>query len=813
MPTPRFRTLVPPLALFASVLFVFACEPKEPTQAPTDAGAATVDPAAEELAQRLAYLEQRLEQARVDSHVPGMAIAIVKDGEMIYAHGFGVSDLDASTPVTPETVFAIGSSTKAFSSTLAAMMVDEGKLDWDDPVTKHLPDFDLQIDGKEGEVTTIRDLLAHRTGFARMGVLWAGGSVPREEVLGYATKAKPVAPFRAEFHYNNVTYMAGAVAAAKAAGMSWEQMVEARLLEPLHMDHSTLDYASAQADPNFSKGYSWREDLGEFKLAPMRNVDVIGPAGSINSSVVDMSNWLRLQLAEGEFEGERLVSAAALAETHTKQSTVAPGAIDYGMGWMLREWEGRAVVEHGGNIDGFAASVALLPEEELGMVLLTNASMTGLQGTAHTLVWEALLTDAYLPKDPSAQGEDFSRFIGEYVSTIPGMSENMEVLVQDGKLAVDVPGQMVYTLVDPDEDEWRYFEATDTVAVSFDEGPEGEIVALRLHQGGMSFELLREGVELEPEVRVEDVRPFLGNYRAENGMTAEVLISHGRLAVNIPGQMIYELELPEGSDYHFRVNYEFFANFVLGKDKQAGKVLGLTVFQPGTTTTFERQGEVESVTLEQIHAKRKTAKRAKAMAKAGEVRFAQKVELINAGASGTGELWFDAAGQLHEHVEFGPLGEAKSTVYAGGAWRESSFEPREVLEGALLDQARLSHPQVLFGDWREFYDSETLLRTEARKEGEVYVIELRKEGLPPAEVVVDAKSGDVIEVRSTELTSKGMRSAGETTLSDYRSVKGMRVPFMVESTTAHSGTTRVTLLEVERNQPGDPGRYVAMPSE
>lgn len=808
---PRPRSLLRPTsALFASVLFVLvACEPKTDTTAPDDSQTPAVDAAEQELDARLAYLEAELEQARVEHHIPGMAIAIVKDDELIYAHGFGLADIEAETPVTPDTVFAIGSSTKAFSSALAAMMVDEGKLSWDDPVTKHLPEFQLQLDGaKDGETATVRDLLSHRTGFARMGILWAGNMVPREEVLRYASQAKPVAPFREEFHYNNVTYMAGSLTAAAAAGSTWEELVATRLLEPLAMSHSYVEYQNAQADPNFSKGYTWRDDLEKVEPAPMRDLAVIAPAGAINSSVRDMSNWLRFQLGEGEFEGQRLISAEALAETRTKQIDVAPdGSVAYGLGWMLREWEGREVIEHGGNIDGFAASVAMLPEEQLGMVLLTNVGMTPLQGTGMNLVWEALLTDAYLPDEGGDGGEDFEPYVGEYISSIPGMKENFTVQIKDGKLAVDVPGQMLYTLDPPDEDGRRSFEATDQVAVSFDKNDAGEIIALRLHQSGMSFELMRVGVELEPEVSEAEVSELLGTYtEEESGNTATVLISqNGRLAIDVPKQMVYELELPDDEgDYHFRINHELFANFEAGES--------LTVHQPGVTTTFVRDedqdpSKPQAITLEQLHKKRKSSRRAKAFDKAGTIHWEVEIDLINAGATASGERWTTSDGRMREVTDFGPLGESLSVINQDGAWVRSSFQPDKALDGVELAQTRMSLPQILMGDWREYYDSETLLRTETSDEREVHVIELRKQGLPPIEIYVDGETWDIVEVRGVELTAAGMRVPVRTELSDYRTVKGVRVAFETRSSNPHTGTIVAKITKLETKVGEDEGRF------
>lgn len=808
------------IGLFSAAVWLVACQPKASLDTPDGPSVVAVDPAQVELDARLAYLEQRLEQARVDSHVPGMAIAIVKGDRVIYTHGFGVSDMDTNTPVTPDTVFAIGSSTKAFTATLVAMLVDEGKMDWDDPVTRHLPDFVLQIEGaKDGEVVTIRDLLAHRSGFARMGVLWGANTIPRASVLAYATKALPVAPFRTAFHYNNVTYMAAGEASAKVAGVSWEQLLQSRLLGPLGMTHTNSDYASAQADPALSLGYTWRDDLGMFEPAPMRNLDSIAPAGAINSSVVDMAHWLRFNLARGEYEGQRLVSEAALTQIKTSQIEIAPGKLDYGMGWMLSEWQGHAVVEHGGNIDGFSASVAMLPDDDLGMVLLTNAGMTPLQASAHPMVWEALLTDAYLP-EAAGSGEDFSRFVGKYVAEMPGFGgQPFEVVVKGNKLAVDVPGQTVYTLKAPDDDDWRVFEQTDEVAVSFDEDDKGQIIALRLHQGGLDMELLREGFVPAPEVDVAQVRPYLGNYRAEVGATAQVLIHNGRLAVDIPGQMVFDLELPDAQgDYHFRVKYDLFLNFTMGEGKRANEVVSMTLFDEGKPVIFTREAGKPTMTLEQLHQKRKTDRRDQAMVEAGLVLFEQRVDLINAGLVGSGKVWFDPQGQLRQEVEFGPVGKSLLILRRGDGdvrqgWSESSFEPRTALLGVLLQQALLDHPQVMFGDWRNAYVSETLLRTQTSEGGDIHVIELRAAELPSTLIHVDAKTGDVIEVHSQVLAAGGQRIPTVVELSDYRKVEGMRLPFRIESSNPHTGTTIVTLTAVHSKQRAQSDRFSPMPSD
>jgi CubicO group peptidase (beta-lactamase class C family) len=208
------------------------------------------------LPQRLAKLTTELEKQRLALHIPGMAMAVVQGDQLIYSHGFGHADLENDTPVTPETLFAIGSSTKAFTASLIGMLVDEGKMSWDDPVTKFLPYFELKIDTDDPEATvTIRDLLAHRTGFIRMPLLWTGGAVSREEVLRTAIRAEPWSPFRERFYYNNVTFLSVGMASGVAAGSSWDELLAERLFTPLGMKSSNSSISTIQNNEHLSLGY------------------------------------------------------------------------------------------------------------------------------------------------------------------------------------------------------------------------------------------------------------------------------------------------------------------------------------------------------------------------------------------------------------------------------------------------------------------------------------------------------------------------------------------------------------------------------
>jgi CubicO group peptidase (beta-lactamase class C family) len=468
-----------------------------------------------------------------------MSIAIVKDDEVVWARGFGLADIATERPADEGTVYAIGSTTKAFTATLVGMLVDEGKASWDDPVTEYLPYFDLQVrsDDEHAECT-LRDLLSHRHGFSRMGILWFGGKTSREEILRTAAGAEPWDDFRAGFHYCNVTYLAAGEAAGVADGSSWDELMVERIFEPLEMSSSTLTLRAARKDPRLALGYRWDEVDEQFEPERRVALENVGPAGSVNSNVVDMAQWLRLQLAQGEIDGARLISSQSLLETWAPQIEMGE-AESYGLGWMLREHDGRKVVEHGGNIDGFSAQVGFMPEENLGYVLLMNLSASPLQPASLELVFDALL-DEWPEKRADAAEIAFEDYTGIYVANFATFrDEQFEILVNDGQLAIDIPGQLSSDLLRPDE-EGRWTSAlTDRVSISFQRDDRGAVVSLTVHQGDFHFEVPRNGVEIAPEVPTEELEKYVGTFvRAKGGKRVKLSIQRGRLAMEDKGNLL-----------------------------------------------------------------------------------------------------------------------------------------------------------------------------------------------------------------------------------------------------------------------------------
>jgi len=774
-------------ALLVSALVLGACSapasapPPVTTTLPAERSyaVAAVEP---ELARKLDTLAEELEKERATLHLPGLALAIVQDDRLIFARGFGQADVERGRPVTPETLFAIGSTSKAFTATLVGMLADEKELALDDPITKVLPWFVLPIDGKEGEQVTFRDLLAHRTGFARMDILWAGGKATREEVLRTATRAQPMAPFRQKFLYNNIMFLAAGQACAAIAGRSWEELVRRRIFEPLGMHDTDTSVAEAQEDPRLALGYSWKEDEQSFEHLPMRNLVSIAPAGAINSNVLDMARWVRFLLGRGELEGRRLISRESFDEEWKPHNTIS-GTARYGLAWMLHQWQGQPYVEHGGNIDGFAAEVALLPESHLGLVMLTNVSATSLQGTIGPKVFAALLgKDEAVPAEAGAR-EDFGRYTGTYIANYFQFHDApFEVKVQNERLAIDVPGQMVFELLPPGPDGKRGFAMLpEQIQADFEEKG-GEVVALRLYQNGLTFDVPRKGWVPPPEVDPAQVEPYLGSYSDPvSNKTFAVVLSRGRLAVDYPDQMVYELFPPKDDErWVFRATPQMAVEFELDAD---GVAEWLTFHERGTTRKCERVGGggLAMPTVDELLELRKAAAIEARLAALGPCRLAGTLRFVHCGIEGSTEMIFDARGRFDEQTDLRPFVWTR-TVFDGQRARFwSSLEKERDLEGKSLDQVRAGTLAAILGDWRKHFDSALVERVDEVKDQRSARVRLVKGEAPAVTLHVDLATGDLLGAEVSEVVDGAGTFPKTLTFEDWREIEGLRLPMRIVS--------------------------------
>src|SRR5215831_6293118 len=320
------------------------------------------------------WITAEMEKAKL----PGMAMAIVQNGKMLCAEVFGLRDVEHNLPVTTQTLFAIGSTSKSFTALAMSILNDEGKLDWDKPVRQYLPEFQM-YDPVAGERMTPRDLITHRAGFARHDLVWYSSDFSREDLVRRLRYLRTDRDFRSGYRYNNLLVATAGYLVGKIAGSTWEDFVRRRILLPLKMNNTNFSVSDSQRSPDFSYPYEKDEKTGTVKQIPFHSADSIGPAGSINSDVEDVSNYLILQLGKGKFSGQQIVSEANLNLMHSPQTAMPStlrfrelGQSSYGMGWVVTAYRGHRYIWHNGGIDGFYSLIAFLPDDDLGVVVLTN---------------------------------------------------------------------------------------------------------------------------------------------------------------------------------------------------------------------------------------------------------------------------------------------------------------------------------------------------------------------------------------------------------------------------------------------------------
>jgi CubicO group peptidase (beta-lactamase class C family) len=469
--------------------------------------AAQTAPAAppEETLSPLARIEKTLEARRQALHVPGVAFAIVKDDKVIYSHGFGVRDVAGNLPVTPETLFAIGSSTKAFTAMTMLMSADDGKLKLTDSPKRYLSYFRLQDADADAHIT-LSDILSHRSGLARTDMLWAGGALKPEQLIRALGDVKPTAKLGEKFQYQNLMFLTAGEIVGKVQRAPWTKVVRQRIFKPLGMTQTDTAIETMQRATDFALGYTWDAAKSAYTHLPMRNLAVIAPAGAINSNVTDMARWVQFMLNGGVWNGKRLISEQNFAELTVPRITVA-GEMKYGYGWFLRDWNGHKVVEHGGNIDGFNAEVALMPDQHLGFVMLTNVSASSLGETAQTAVWENLVgkpapgvtgsapagATTAPQKMVSATGP-MQDLIGPY--TTPKAPITFEIAARGGNLVFVVPGQPAYPLAEKAKDVFALGPLPPDFALLVHRDGAGKVVGATLKQPAAQGDLeLRFGAD------------------------------------------------------------------------------------------------------------------------------------------------------------------------------------------------------------------------------------------------------------------------------------------------------------------------------
>jgi len=359
-----------------------------------------------------AHLAEDVQRTMTLFDVPGIAIAVVKDGKVVASQGFGVRKLGAPERVDAKTLFEVASNSKAFTAAALAMLVDEGKLAWDDPVTKHLPDFQM-YDAYVTHEMTVRDLLTHRSGLGLGAgdlLWWPTTTFSTDEIIHKLRYIRPATSFRSSYAYDNLLYIvAGKIIAAKS-GKTWGETIRERILAPAGMTATTTSLADSAGNPDVANAHSRINDrIAAVKAMPVPNA--VGAVG-INTNAEDIARWMNVLLAGGvaatgaDGKEVRLYSAKQAREMWTAQTPMRisepdpklaatrPNFLAYGLGFQLRDWQGRLLAMHSGALQGFYSKVVLVPEAKVGIAILTNAESGGALNALQYQLLERMLNPA-----------------------------------------------------------------------------------------------------------------------------------------------------------------------------------------------------------------------------------------------------------------------------------------------------------------------------------------------------------------------------------------------------------------------------------
>ena len=551
----------------------------------------------------------------VEWKVPGLAISIVKDGKIIFAEGFGLRDVEKNLKVTPHTLFAIGSCSKAFTAAAMGMMVDEGKVEWDKPVRTYLPTFKL-YDAVASERMTPRDLLTHRSGLPRHDLAWYGSPAGRKELFDRLQYLEPNKDFRAAWQYQNLMFMTAGYLVGEVAGTTWEAFIQERLFAPLEMKESNVSIAESQKAADFALPYQEKED--KVVEIPFRNIDTIGPAGSINSNVLDMANWVLLNLGKGKFKDKPIISEAALGEIHTPQS-VMPSSIQYdeilynsyGMGWAIVPYRGHLLVEHGGGIDGFIAMVAFLPRDNMGAVILSNSGSTPLPSILVYNIIDRVLglspidwskrikdqMDKAKAEAEKAKGEvdkdrklntKPSHPLGEFAGDYENPGYGTISISQEGESLRAKFGSLEFTLTHYHYDTFELFNTLLDMKqkLSFGTDPKGNIGSLSIPLEPSVKDIVFTRAPEKAMMERSFLEKFTGQYENQGVTVTFSLKGEKTLVATVPGQPEYELVPYKGTEFNLKGVAGLSVEFNLD---DTGKPVAATLKQPGATTVFKRK--------------------------------------------------------------------------------------------------------------------------------------------------------------------------------------------------------------------------------
>jgi CubicO group peptidase (beta-lactamase class C family) len=819
MPRKRFLHISFAILFVASSLcapFAHAQSPQTQTQQP----AARQDDAAA----RVAAIEKAFDEKRKEAGVPGASLVVVVGDHVIVLKGSGVRDAAKNLPVTPDTLFAIGSCTKAFTAMAAVISQDDGKLSLDDSPKRYLPYFHLR-DPEADAQATLRDLLSHRTGLGGTDIAWFTGVLSREEVIRVAGRAKPTAKLREKFQYQNVMYSAAGETVAHAQGTTWENLVASRILKPLGMTKTLLTVREMQSTPDYSLGYVYDAKAKQAYQVPTRDLTNIAPAGAINSSAREMAEWLKFLVAGGVApNGKRLVSEKGFAEILTPQIKMNE-TTSYALGWGTTTVAGHKIYVHNGGIDGFGAQVAFLPAEKIGFAVLANVEDTPLLSAMTRAVVSNLLDAApqATSANANASGVKSQEFAGRYDLAAANMV--ITVTSENGKLYLTAPGQPRYTLELVEGRRYRFAEVEGFYATFRPAKDDATQIEMYLEQPQGNYTLPRIKEVASPASAMatatisDSFKELIGTYElAQGGVRVEVKLKDDKVVLSVAGQPDYPLVEKAKDVYSSPILPDSYS--ILARRDAAGKISSILIRQPEGENEMKRVAETNAaasvsatttsapIAVEDLLTKMIAAaggesnlRRHKSMTTTASIAFE------NQGLEGESVIYTQAPNAYAREVTFTAFGKKLGTTreFFDGATggEETSFTARATKWGERkLAEVRASEDFYEPLDWKTLYKS-IAVKEVAKVNGEdAYVVVLTPQQGAPATVYVSTKTFLVLRRDSVELDATGDSSAPvKTFYSDYHAVEGVLVPFSVSYDVPGTGEATVRVRDVKFDAP------------
>ena len=568
---------------------------------------------------RFAGLDTTFARVLKEWKAAGFAVAVIEKNKVIWSKGYGYRDMENKLPVTPNTQFAIGSCTKAFTSTLIGILNKEGMVEYDKPVRNYLPELKFFNDEMNDKVT-LRDMMSHRTGLPRHDYSWYLFTTnSRDSIMTRIQYMEPSTGLRERWQYNNFMFFLQGEVAEKLTGKSWEENVKEKIFTPLGMSNSNFSVKDLAVNPEGAIGYELRNDSVIRKM-DYYDINAMGPAGSINSSVSDMAKWVTAWINDGKFNGKELIPTAYRSEAISGQMVISGGLPDseipdvqfnnYGFGWMMCSYRGHYRVEHGGNIDGFSASTCFFPSDSIGIIVLSNQNGSAVPGIVRNYISDRLLKEKYFDWNSNGRTkvdkakkatEEAKKSVSssrkpnapmthplkdyEGVYSHKGYGSFM-ILVKNDSALVELK-EKTFWLNHFHYDVFDAYmldkkEKLDTVdqtptKFQFKMNTTGDIesVMVQLEPTIKPLEFTRAAKEID--IKKDDLTKYVGEYELAGTTAKFYLKGEKTLYLFVPGQPEYELSPIEKDRFALKIASGYYVKFAMN---EKGEVTDVTFQQP-----------------------------------------------------------------------------------------------------------------------------------------------------------------------------------------------------------------------------------------